>query len=513
MRPLLLALALTTACPAGWALEADGTGWGLQDANEKLYIEQCANCHGDRLEGAALGSTLISPPLQHGNTLEDIVTSISEGFPEQGMPAWKDALSASQIRRLAMLILELQAGFTYDSVDPLGVPLVIPDAPFESDHYHFKLESIAQDLQHPFSIAPLPDGRMLYTEKSVGLSMLSRDRKTTTLIKGTPRVYDDNSFRGAALIGSGWIQEVALHPGYANNGWVYLSFGDRCSDCNALSRAKDKPVTMTQLVRGRIEGDRWVDQQLIWRADRDHYLTGHNQAIGARIAFDNAGHVFLSVGGLSQETGIQDLDRPYGKIHRIRDDGKRPSDNPFVTTKGAITSTYSYGHRNPQGLAFDSRTGQLWATEHGPRGGDELNLIEAGANYGWPMVSYGMWYDGNPIRFAEELGIDYDPQALTDPVRQWTPSPGVSSIVFYEGEPFAQWSGSLLVATMRKERLLRLTIEGDTVTREDIIIDKLGRFRDIEVGADGNIYLLIEQYHGSHIVKMTPFEPSEKTTP
>ncbi len=498
--PLLCLLAPTVVLAA-----EEGGAWGYQqDAIEKLYMQECAACHGDKLEGGALGSTLIRPELKHGNRLEELIESIAEGFPDQGMPGWRRTLDDSQIQRLAMLILELQAGFTYDGVDPLGVPLEVPIAVQSSEHHRFRLKSVAEGLRHPFSIAALPDGRILYTEKSVGLSILSADGREKTLIKGTPRAYDDNTFRGAALIGSGWLLEVALHPDYEKNGWIYLSYGDRCSDCNVMSKSTGKPVTMTTLVRGRIEGGRWLDEQLIWRADTDHYLTGHNQALGARVAFDDKGHVFFSVGGISQEKGIQDLDRPYGKIHRVFDNGRIPPDNPFVGVPGSIRSVWSLGHRNPQGLAFDKETGTLWETEHGPRGGDELNQILPGHNYGWPMVSFGMWYDGKPINFAEQLGLEYDPKDLTYPVEHWTPSPGISSAVFYDADQFPMWTGNLFVSTLRKKRLLRLEIENGKVIHEEVLLDDVGRLRDIEVGPDGDLILLIEQFHGSHIVRLSP---------
>lgn len=489
--------------PAG---KDEPRGYGLQDINEKVYAENCAACHADNFAGGPLGVSLLQAPLKHGNELEEIIASITNGYPDKGMPAWKDTQSASQIIRLAMLILERQAGFTYDSVDPLGEPLVMPKEVQSSELHSFRLTTVAADLQHPYSIAPLPDGRILYTEKSVGLSILSANSQQKILIKGTPRVYDTNTLRGGALIGSGWIQEVALHPKYTKNGWIYLSFGDRCSDCNEASESSGKPVSMTTLVRGRIKDDRWIDEQTIWRADTEFYQPGHNQALGARIAFDKKGHVFLSIGGLSGEKGIQNLATPVGKIHRFLYDGRIPADNPYVNKSGAIPSIWSYGHRNPQGLAFDKKSHTLWSTEHGPRGGDELNFIEAGNNYGWPLVSYGMWYDGNPINFAEQLGLEFDPKDLTYPIRQWTPSPGISSIVFYDGKQFPQWKHNLFVSTLRKQQLLRLEIENGKVVHEEVLLDKMDRFRDIEVGADGNLYLLIEQFYGSHIVKLSPAE-------
>lgn len=503
----LFAALISTMVVAEPAGEEDSEGWALgKDINLEVYVRDCAACHGEQFQGGALGPNLLQAPLKRGNELEDIVNSITQGFPDQGMPAWNKVHDESQIRRIAMLILEQQAGFTYTGVDPFGEPLLIPTAPISSEHYQFKLKSVAQDLQHPFSIAPLPDGRILYTEKSVGLSILSTDG-SKQLVEGTPRVYDDNIFYGAQLIGTGWIQEVALHPDYQRNGWIYLSYGDRCSDCNELSKTSGQPVSMLQVVRGRIEDNRWLDEQTIWRADTAHYRTENNQGLGARMAFDHKNHLYFTVAALNGEVA-QQLDNPYGKIMRLEDDGRIPKDNPYTNISGAMKSIWSRGHRNPQGLDFDERNKNLWSTEHGPRGGDELNLIEPGGNYGWPMVSYGMWYDGTPVNFAEQWNIQYDPDELIYPIRHWTPSPGISSIAFYRGKPFSDWNGNLLVMSMRKMQLRRLEIKGEEVIHEEVLLDGLGRFRDVEVGADGNLYLLIEEYHGSHIVKMSPYPGS-----
>lgn len=504
--PIVIALiAIAVACATEpTPNQATSAAWGNSDAMAALYKSECAACHGNRLEGGALGPSLIKPPLVHGTSLEEIQRSITTGFPEKKMPAWKDVLSPSQIERLAMLILELQAGFTYDGVDPLGVPLQVPAEAIPNELYSLKLESLAGDLHFPFSIAPLPDGRVLVTEKSRGLTIVAPDGSRSGPILDTPPVYDENTYRGAALIGSGWMLEVALHPRYAEEGWVYLSYGDRCSDCNELSRSTGEPVTMLKIVRGRIRDGRWTDQEEIWHANVGTYLTGHNQAAGGRLTFDREGYLYFSVGGLSQESGIQDLDKPYGKIYRLHDDGRIPTDNPFVDVPGALPAIWSFGHRNPQGLDFDQATGLLWETEHGPRGGDELNLIASGKNYGWPMVSFGMWYDGQPIRFAEELKLEYDPAELTVPVTHWTPSPGISSLTSYRGKLFPEWTGNLLVSSLRKMNVVRLEMDGSEIVSSETLLEGLGRMRDIEVGPGGEIFLLVEQFHGSHLLKLTP---------
>ncbi len=239
-----------------------------------------------------------------------------------------------------------------------------------------------------------------------GLSIVAADGSSATLVTGTPKVYADSELRGTTYAGMGWMHEVELHPDYAKNGWIYLSFGDRCEDCNTASRATDRPVVMVKLVRGRLKGSVWVDQQTIWEAPKETYQDGLENGSGARISFDAAGHVFLTVGMFVDYAGVQNLDRPYGKIIRVYDDGRIPADNPFVDVPSALPGIYTLGHRVPQGIAFDRATGRVWATEHGPRGGDECNLIRPGVNYGWPVISEGVDYDGRPIHYAEELGLD-----------------------------------------------------------------------------------------------------------
>jgi aldose sugar dehydrogenase len=263
---------------------------------------------------------------------------------------------------------------------------------------------------------------------------------------------------------------------------------------------------MVALVRGRIENGAWVDQETIWKPDIERYTAMPDMAAGGRIAFDDAGHVFLSIGikGGSEIAGVQDLSQPYGKILRLNDDGSIPEDNPFVGQAGALASIWTYGHRSPEGLEFDHETGRLWGTEMGQRGGDEVNLLERGRNYGWPLVSKGMQYDGRPVDFAAELGIRFDPNDIEQPVVDLTPAPAVSSFVVYDGAAFPEWRGNLLVGTLKATELYRMVVDGTHVTHRETLLSGLGRIRDVAVDADGRVYLLLEHATGGRIVRLVP---------
>jgi glucose/arabinose dehydrogenase len=261
---------------------------------------------------------------------------------------------------------------------------------------------------------------------------------------------------------------------------------------------------MLKLVRGRLEGTEWVDQETIWEAPKETYQDGLENGAGARIAFDDAGYVYLTIGTITDYKGIQSLDRPYGKIIRMHDDGRVPEDNPFVNVAGALPGIYTLGHRNPQGIDFDRSTGILWSSEHGPRGGDEGNIIRSGLNYGWPLVSLGVDYDGRPIPYAKKYGLEFDPNDLEPPVIDWTPSPGVSSIVFYRGEAFPAWRDNMIVATLAKNDLWRYVVNEEGAAETETLIRGLGRFRDVEVGPDGSLLVLLEHRTGSRILRIVP---------
>ncbi len=281
-----------------------------------------------------------------------------------------------------------------------------------------------------------------------------------------------------------------------------------------------------KLREGRFAGDQWVDQEIIWRAKPEAYINGAEVGMGARIAFDNAGYVYLTLGNmLANYAGAQDLDKPYGKILRLHDDGRIPSDNPFFDNKKALPSIWTLGHRNPQGISFDKKQNVLWQSEHGPRGGDEANVLLPGRNYGWPLVSLGLDYDGAPIHYGEQLGIKFDPKNLTPTKIDWTPSLGVSSIAFYQLKDsdgfdnineastyFSKWQNDLLVATLASNDLLRVTTDKDEIISTEIIVKDIGRIRDVEPGWNGEIYLLLEHSTGSTIIIMQQADQPKKAS-
>jgi glucose/arabinose dehydrogenase len=263
---------------------------------------------------------------------------------------------------------------------------------------------------------------------------------------------------------------------------------------------------MNKLVRGKIEGEEWVEEVTIWQAEMEHYGAAGDVGAGGRVAFDNFGHVYFSVGmkGGSNNRGIQDLSTPYGKVHRVNDDGGIPRDNPFADRDDVYRSIYTYGHRSPQGLEFDNLSGELWGSEHGPRGGDELNRLLPGRNYGWPLYSLGMDYDGTPVEYGKDLGIAFELSDIEQPVVDLTPSPAVSSFILSTSEKFPGWKGDFLVGSLKARSLYRIEIENNQFVRRETLFEGVGRIRDIEQGYNGEIYLLLEHKSGGRIVQLVP---------
>ena len=311
------------------------------------YGENCGVCHGENMEGTGQGTPLVGVAFRHGETVEEIAASIANGFPAQGMPGWSDILPETEIRKLAIYISERRSDLGRDF--RVGMALEIPEGTLHSALHDFRIETFAEGLDPwPFSIAPLPDGAFLVTEKKRGLRIVSADGEPSPLIEGTPVAHAD-AFTVplvALEIGTGWMMEVAAHPDYADNGWVYLHFGDRCTDCNAVGGA----VSMNKVVRGRIDAGRWVDEETIWSAPLEDYSDMPDLAAGGRLCFDEVRRLYISVGmkGPVNYYGIQDLSEPYGKIHRVQDDGTVPADNPFLDDADAQPTAWTYGHRSPR---------------------------------------------------------------------------------------------------------------------------------------------------------------------
>jgi glucose/arabinose dehydrogenase len=508
MLPLMATLPVDAGAAEATAATSAPATQAPKDPFADPYREFCAVCHGANLEGAAQGVPLAGRALTHGDSVDAIAKSIAEGFPQARMPGFAATMDAVQIRRVATWIGEKRASLSYADFK-VAAPAAVPAGIIRSEKQAFRVETFASGLAPlPYSIAPLPDGSLLLTEKTRGLSIISSDGRQSDLIKGTPQVFDDGfKVPGILLVyGMGYLLDVAPHPEYAKNGWIYLSYTERCSDCNKASRDSKRPVSMVKLVRAHIRNGEWVDQQTIWSTDIENYTGMVDMAAGGRIAFDGKGHVFLTIGikGMGEAVGVQDLKLPYGKILRLNDDGSIPADNPFVKTAGALPEIWTYGHRSPEGLEFDGRAGRLWGTEMGQRGGDEVNLLLPGRNYGWPLTSKGLRYEGIPVDYGKELGISFDIKDIVQPVVDLTPAPAVSSFVVYDGKAFGKWRGNLLVGSLKATDLYRFEVKADRLVHRETLLSGLGRIRDVEVGTRGEVYLLLEHQAASRIVRLVP---------
>jgi glucose/arabinose dehydrogenase len=326
----------------------------------------------------------------------------------------------------------------------------------------------------------------LVTEKSGQLRFLTKDGTLDPeVIRDTPPVIEH---------GQGGLMEVAPHPDFERNGWVYLGFSDGTREKRA--DGKEEVRCITAMVRGRIKGHQWTDQEWIYRAD-SKFRSGAGVHFGTRIVFDK-GYIYFVVGERGGMMEAQSLSRPNGKIHRLHDDGRVPADNPFVKTADALPSIWSYGHRNPQGLVMDPRDGSLYATEHGPRGGDELNRIQRGANYGWPVITYGMNYDGTPM-----VGITAK-EGMEQPLVYWVPSIAACGLDVYAGERFPKWKNDFFAGGLAAQEIRRIRIVDQKVVSQEIVLKNIGRVRDVAAGPDGLIYVVLNG--PDRIVRLVPAE-------
>jgi glucose/arabinose dehydrogenase len=446
---------------------------------------------------------LVGRDLLHGQSLEEIAVSIADGIPDSEMPAWSETLTTTQIRTLAVFIVEQRDSMPQGEFN-IRTPIEFPEGVVASEKHSFTAEPVIEELTELiFSMAILPDRQFLVTERTGGLLLISADGQESTTIQGTPKgYYNEANPRG----GIGSLLDVILHPEYADNGWIYMHFSDRCEDCTAQSRQYKRPASMNKVVRGRIEGDQWVDEQTIIEFDKASYQIGSDIGAGGRVAFDSEGHLFFSIGARSPNTmsGVQDLALPWGKIHRVNLDGSIPEDNPYVGDDSALDSIWSRGHRSPHGLEINPLDDQLWSTEMGPRGGDELNIIEPGGNFGWPLHSLGINYSGSEVNYGRDELEFFRIEDIVMPLVDFTPSPAVSSFIFYQGDAFPEWKNDILMGTLKAQQLFRISLDGNTVIEQEILLDDFARIRDIESGMDGEVYLLLEHAEGSKIARLMP---------
>jgi glucose/arabinose dehydrogenase len=345
--------------------------------------------------------------------------------------------------------------------------------PADSVHPDFTVEKLSENLNNPWGMAWLPDGRLLVTERAGQILVFKDDKFTGEKLSGVPEVFAK---------GQGGLLDIQLHPDYAQNGWIYISYA--------------KPVAggaTTALTRFKLQGNQVVEKQDIFEAKPTLEADYH---FGSRIVFDKAKFLYLSVGERGTQPKVQQLDNDHGKVHRMYDDGRAPKDNPFANQKGSRPTIWTLGHRNPQGMVYDAANNRIWAVEHGPKGGDELNLIQKGKNYGWPKTSYGINYDGTVLTKNKEL------PGVENPVRYWVPSIGPCGMALVTSKRYPNWEGNLLVGALAFQHVARVQLSGAKYNTEEKLMQNVGRFRHVAQSPDGYLYAVTEG--PGQLVKLMP---------
>ncbi|WP_290507786.1 PQQ-dependent sugar dehydrogenase [Algoriphagus sp.] len=348
----------------------------------------------------------------------------------------------------------------------------------QTEKHLIKVDTLFTEFESPWGMTWLSDGRMLVTERKGEILIFEKDKFTGQKVQGLPKVHEVNQ---AGLL------DVAAHPNYEENGWIYIAYAKPFEDDKgALTIMRFKLDDANQA----INQEELIVAMPEWEGGR-HF--------GSRIVFDNEGYLYFSNGDKGNKPeNAQDLTNAHGKIHRIHDDGRIPSDNPFVNEPNAVASIWSYGNRNPQGLYFDKANNRLWETEHGPMGGDELNLIEKGKNYGWPVITYGINYNGTPITDITEK------EGMEQPVTYYVPSIATCGMTMVTSDRYPGWKGDILIGALAKMHINRVDLEGTEALSQEIMFQDLGRIRQVSESPDGYLYAITEGT--GLLVKLLPVE-------
>ena len=389
------------------------------------------------------------------------------------------------MRRFALVVM-LALSACRGGTEPAAVvqpPLVVKDAVpeyYESEKGRYAVTALVAGLVHPWGLAFLPDGAMLVTERPGRLRRITQTGEISEPIGGLPTIFVD---------GQAGLLDVAVSPTYATDQLVYMSFAEPTLRGNKAG---------TAVLRGRLQGDALQDVEVIYRQEPK---LSHGTHVGSRLVFDDEGHLFITHGdNRVAAAAAQELDKLPGKLVRIWPDGRIPEDNPFVDRAGARPEIWSYGHRNMQGAALHPVTRQIWATEHGPMGGDELNIPLAGRNYGWPAITHGMDYSGKPVSGSAGKSTP----GMEQPHHVWLVSPGLSGMAFYTGDLLSQWKGNLFLGGLASSDLIRLELDGDKVVHEERLLkQRQQRIRDVRQGPEGALYVLVDAEDGM-LLKITP---------
>ena len=347
---------------------------------------------------------------------------------------------------------------------------------YRSDEHSFRVVKVVEGFEQPWSLAFLPDGRMLVSEKAGRLRIVSQGKLDPKPIEGLPQV---------TVHGQGGLHDVVPHPEFSKNSLIYLAYAGKGSD-----------GVGTELARGRLVGHRLEGVETLFKQAPKG---SRGQHFGGRIVFDRAGYVYLTLGDRGEMPRAQRPDDHAGSVIRLHDDGRVPADNPFAGKPGWKPEKFTLGNRNMQGAALHPQTGMLWTHEHGPQGGDEVNVIRPGVNYGWPVITYGVNYG-----IGTKIGEGTRKEGMAQPLHYWVPSIAPSGMAFYTGDKFARWKGDLFVGALRDQMLVRLKLDGEKVVSEERLLKGvLGRIRDVRVSPDGFIYVLTDESSGV-IVRLEP---------
>lgn len=428
----------------------------IYEGAAKQYQMLCAGCHGARIEA------FVDRNWPNGYAVDYLVGQIRDGNSDDGMPAFLDAMTESELQQMAdYIIAAINNRGVYEFLESFD-----PEALFETEELSFRLEVVVDGLEIPWGMAFLPDGNLLVTDRNG--KMYKTEGEDKQEIQNVPPVWS---------VGQGGLLDIELDPGFEDNARIYFSYSKPVeSDGGTVSTTA---VAMAVLNGYQLEEVTDIFIAEPYASTRHHY--------GSRLEFDDEGYLYISVGDRGNRDGFpQSLDNDCGKIHRILPDGSIPRDNISVYVHGANPSIWSYGHRNPQGMALNPWTGEIWTHEHGPRGGDEINIIRKHRNYGWPLVSYGINYDGSIFTTETEM------EGMEPPLHYWVPSIAPCGMTFVTGERYPGWTGNLLVGSLRFRYLHRCVLADEKVVHEELLLKNIGRLRHVKQGPDGYIYIGVE---------------------
>lgn len=444
------------------------TQLALAQQGEKIYQMYCAGCHGANLKGTPAGSSLLAENLKQGNDKTAVSQSISKGVPNTPMIAWSNALSPSDIEAVTDYILKARKA--PQELKEAEKPLTLT-----TQDYTLKVEKlVTEGLVFPWGIEFVDANRALVSGNKGALHWVVDGKLDPKAVTGLPFIY------GTDLVGG--MMDLALDPKYSENGWIYFAFSH-----NPKNTADKTSPAMTKVVRGKIKDYQWVKQETLFEAP-DSLLVVGGTRWGSRLLFDKEGYLYFTTGDMQQSIaeGInpQLPSRAEGKIFRIHPDGSIPKDNPYFGKEGALQGIYAVGTRNVQGLAQHPVTGKIYFTDHGPNGGDEVNLLKKGGNYGWPVITYGVNYDDSPVTSLTAK------EGMEQPITYYDPSIAICAAEFVTGNLFTKWTNQLLITALKDQEIRRLVIDGDRLISQEVILKGMGRVRDIKIGPDGALYVL-----------------------